>query len=184
SVNSRPATVQSQSAKADSAAWRGAFDAAIRSGINNPNQLADLIFFMQHRDRLVRGVGQAVKPSELNFPVQRAEWTLYQTIATKRLNPSATCPLFLPPVASTDYQKYLAKPTTGLITLMVNGRSNVGGTRNVQIEAFDSMRQTVESLASGDSLFLANWQFRPSLTPLSSPPTGEQWIDLLSRKAR
>src|SRR5262249_11758350 len=54
----------------------------------------------------------------------------------------------------------------------------------VQIEAFDSMRQTVESLASGDSLFLANWQFRPSLTPLSSPPTGEQWIDLLSRKAR
>jgi phosphatidylserine/phosphatidylglycerophosphate/cardiolipin synthase-like enzyme/V8-like Glu-specific endopeptidase len=184
SLDALPPAVQAKFAKTDSSAWRGAVDEAIRSGIKNPNQLADIIFFMQHRNRVVRGVGQTVKPNDVFVPGLRAEWGLYQTIANRRLNRSAACPLFFPPNASTDYEHYLAKPTTGLITLMVNGRTNVRGTRTVQIEAFTSMQQTVESLGSGDSLFIANWQFQPDRVPLTSPPSGKLWTDLLSKKAK
>ena len=179
-----PSAVRAKFAKTDGAAWLEALDAAIQAGIRNPSALADLIFFMQHRDRVVGGVGQPLKMDDLAFLRLRAEWGLFQTIATQRLNPTAVCPLFLPANVSTNYEQYLAKPTTGLIALMVNGRSNLNGTRNVQMEAFHSMRETVESLAEGDSLYIANWQFRPERLDLSSPPSGPHWSDLLAKRAK
>ena len=183
-INRLPAAVQEKFAKTGPAAWLEALDAAIQAGIRNPGDLADLIFFMQHRDRVTGGVGTPLKAGDLAFLFLRAEWALFQTIATRRLNPAAVCPLFLPGKASSDYEQYVAKPTTGLITLMVNGRTNLKGTRNVQIEAFQSMQQTVESLGKGDSLFIANWQFRPESAGLSGSLSGHSWLDLLAQKAK
>ena len=172
-------TVREQFSKTNSAAWRDAVTKAIASGTKSVDDLADLIFFMQHRDRIVHAAGQPIKPDEPDFARLRAERDLYWTIANRRLNPSSACAVFLPDNPSTDYEQYIDRSTTGLITLMVNGRTS--GTP--QIEAFDSMRQSVESLRAGDSLFIANWQFFPTGTLLNASGSGATWADLLRKKA-
>lgn len=178
-INHLSKAVREQFSNTNSDAWRDAVTKAIASGIKEVDDLADLIFFMQHRDRVVHGVGQPIKLDDPDFAKVRAEWDLYWAIANRRLNPSTACSVFLPDNPSTDYEQYVNNPTTGLTTLMVNGRSS----GKPQIEAFDSMRQSVESLGKGDSLFLANWQFFPTLTFLTTAGSGATWADLLKRKA-
>lgn len=184
-LNRLPAKARQHFSKGG-ASWRDAVAEAIGAGINNPNDLADIIFFMQHPERMSSGVGKPITRNESEFFKLRAEWELYRTIATRRLTPSAPCPVFLPTIGSWKYEQYVAAPTTGRITLMLNGR-NSGGSGHVddQTEAFDSMQETVESLGRGDSVFLAAWQLKPTAMDLTRPnPAGmKNWGELFVQKA-
>ena len=83
----------------------------------------------------------------------------------------------------------MAAPTTGRITLMVNGRNSDGtghtdpvtgqfdGFRD-ELKTFDRMEETVESLGAGDSLFIANWQFVPTRFGADCRPIWVQDQDL------
>jgi phosphatidylserine/phosphatidylglycerophosphate/cardiolipin synthase-like enzyme len=188
-VDSLPVKTRAQFAKGR-AAWRDAVTEAIRAGFRDAGSLADLIFFMQHPERLVAGVGKPMDKKEEDFFKLRSEWSLYRTIAAGMLKPSATksgCPVFLPAIRSANYEDYRAAPTTGRITLMINGRNSGGGGPNVDAtEAFDSMQKAVESLASGDAIFLSTWQVKPAIVPLTKPgPAGiKTWGDLFASKAK
>jgi phosphatidylserine/phosphatidylglycerophosphate/cardiolipin synthase-like enzyme len=188
-LNRLPAKAQQFFSKGG-ASWRDAVAEAIRAGIRNPNDLADLIFFMQYPTRMTAGVGKPIDKREPDFVKLRAEWNLYRTIATRLLKPAAAkpaCTVFLP-ARTGNYEDYVAAPTTGRIALMINGR-NSGGSGDIddRTEAFDSMQETVESLGPNDSIFLATWQFRLTAVPLTvSKPgmNGWNWGDLLKSKAK
>jgi phosphatidylserine/phosphatidylglycerophosphate/cardiolipin synthase-like enzyme len=178
-----PAKAQQHFSKGG-AAWRDAVAEAIRAGIRNPSDLADLIFFMQNPTRMTARVGKPINKREPDFFKLRAEWNLYRTIATGLLKPAAakpTCAVFLPANPSRNYENYVAAPTTGRITLMINGKSSGVD----QTEAFDSMQKTVESLGPNDSIFLANWQFTPTDVHLTVRRPGmKTWGDLFKSKAK
>lgn len=184
-LNRLPAKAQQFFSKGG-ASWRDAVVEAIGAGIRNPNDLADLIFFMQYPTRMKAGVGKLIDKREPDFVKLRAEWKLYRTIATGLLKPAApkpACAVFLPAKRTGNYEDYVAEPTTGRITLMINGRSS----GVAQTEAFDSMQETVESLGPNDSIFLAAWQFRLTKAPLTVPKPGMNnwnWGDLLKSKAK
>ena len=197
-VDRLPLKAQTQFSKTNSAAWRDALTEAINAGIRNPKDLADLIFFMQHRDRVVSGVGKLIAEGEHDFVRLRAEWDLYCTIAARILASSTKPSVFLPAHSSPNYEDFVAAPTTGRITLMVNGRNSDGtghtdpvtgqfdGFRN-ELKNFDRMEETVESLGAGDSLFIVNWQFVPTGLLLTADPSGSKtrtWGDLLAAKAK
>ncbi len=168
-------------------AWRDAVKAAIQSGIKDPSRLADLIFFMHHRSRMKAGVGTALGRTDADFVKLRALWNLYCTIAAGIVKPSSSpTSVFVPGIASSDYEQYIASPTTGLVTLLLNGRT-VGGARPRVDEtgAFDSMQKAVESLGTGDYLYLTTWQLKPTLVPLTAPLFGVlNWGDLLVEAAK
>jgi hypothetical protein len=67
------------------AAWRDAVAEAIRAGIKNPNDLANLIFFMQHPERMTGGVGKPIARDDIDFFKLRAEWNQYRGIVTNLL---------------------------------------------------------------------------------------------------
>ena len=174
-----PSGAKAQFAKTNSAAWRDAVDQAIASSVSNAGELADLIFFMQHRDRVASGVGKPIAHSEADFFRLRAEWDLYETIANHRLNPGAACSVFLRGNPSSEYEQYVNPPTTGRITFLLNGRtSGVAHT-----EAFDEMQKAVESLGSGDSIYLAAFMLNP--TQLTGKRSGmTTWGELFVSKAK
>jgi phosphatidylserine/phosphatidylglycerophosphate/cardiolipin synthase-like enzyme len=188
-LNRLPAKVQQFFSKGGDS-WRDAVVEAIRAGIRNPNDLADLIFFMQYPTRMTAGVGKPLDKREPDFVKLRAEWNLYRTIATGLLKPAAAkpaCAVFLPANRSRNYEDYVAAPTTGRITLLINGRNaSVSGPNRDQTKAFDSMQITVESLGPNDSIFLANWQFMPTEVPLTvrSFAGMRTWGDLFKSKAK
>lgn len=167
------------------ASWPAAVAEAIRQGIRDGDGLANLIFFMQHPQRMAGGVGTLIDKSEEAFYELRAEWNLCRTIAEGVLNPADKPNLYVPEEASSDYEKYLAKPTTGTVTLFVNGRSQGVYSPPERMEAFDRMQETVESLGPGDRLFIANWQFDPMGVKLTLGRPGlTNWADLLLKKAK
>jgi phosphatidylserine/phosphatidylglycerophosphate/cardiolipin synthase-like enzyme len=165
--------------------WLDAIKEAIAAGIRGREFLADLLFFMQHGERMSAGVGRAVDRREEQFHKLRAEWTLCRTIVGRILEPASKPTVFLPALASTQYEAFVAAPTTGRITLMLNGRNADGSDGfSDRTEAFDSMQQTVESLNGNDALFIANWQFNPTMLPLTlASSSGPRWADLLKVKA-
>jgi phosphatidylserine/phosphatidylglycerophosphate/cardiolipin synthase-like enzyme/subtilisin family serine protease len=177
--------------------WREAVREAIRAGTADPQSLADLIFFMQHPERMTGGTGKPLEESEAEFAKLRAEWTLYLTIVTRILKPATRPTVFLPARASRNYEEFVAAPTTGKVTLMVHGRNSDGsghadprtgdwdGFRD-DLETFARMQETVESLGAGDSLLIASWQFAPTELPLAVSPAGSKtrtWADLFADKA-
>jgi phospholipase D1/2 len=197
-LSNLPAPVQQAFKKKGSAAWRDAVKEARNAGIDDPQRLADLIFFMQHPERMAAGVGKVIEEKEAEFYKLRAEWILYLTIVTRILNPSTKPSVFLPGQSSRDYEDFVAEPTTGRITLMVHGR-NSNGTGHInpatqqldgfhdELKTFDRMEETVESLGSGDFLYIVNWQFNPWALPLTAPPSGwagKTWGDLLASQAK
>ena len=174
-----PAKALVQFSKTTSSAWKFAVGEAVGAGMHDPKRLADIIFFMQHRDRIANGVGRLIDPKEPDFVKLRAEWDLYEIIANRRLDPKFACSPFLTPVITNDYESYIDPPTTGRIGLLINGRSG----SSVQVEAFDKMQQAVQSLGRGDSVYLA--AFMLNKTALTTPISGlETWFDLLARKAQ
>jgi len=169
------------------AAWRTAVTAAISAGIRNPSDLANLMFFMQDAQRLRSGVGKPIAVGDADFHKARAEWNLYRSIATGMLDPRAACSVFLPAAGTGNYETYVAAPTTGRITLLLNGRDSGGSAATVDhAEAFDSMQKAVESLGRNDTLYLSTWQFKPFTVELTTPgpPGMKNWGELLTNKAR
>jgi phosphatidylserine/phosphatidylglycerophosphate/cardiolipin synthase-like enzyme/LAS superfamily LD-carboxypeptidase LdcB len=165
--------------KTDSAAWRPMLTQAITSGFKNPRELADLIFFMQHRERLANGLGKLIDKNEPDYIKLHAEWNLYETFAMTRLTPSFVPSVFLPANPSSDYLEYVNPPASGRITLMLNGRTS----GKPWTEAFDAMQKTVESLGTNDSVFLAAFMLNPTL--LTLPRTDmKTWGDLFVSKAQ
>lgn len=182
-----PPKVRQQFDKGASA-WREAVQEAIQAGVRDPSKLADLIFFMHHADRMKSGVGSALDRTKEEFVKLRTLWNLHRTIAVDLLKPSTAPPtVFIPAIASSNYEDYVAKPTTGLVTLLLNGRTTGGARPRVdETGAFDSMQKAVESLGAGDYLYLTTWQLKPSLVPLTAPgPPGiKNWGDLFVEKAK
>ncbi len=72
---------------------------------------------------------------------------------------------------SSDYEQYMAKATTGRITLLINGRTSGSNTT----EAFDSMQRTVKSLGPGDTVCLAAFQVNPTKLTASGPAGVTTW---------
>jgi phosphatidylserine/phosphatidylglycerophosphate/cardiolipin synthase-like enzyme len=194
-VDSLPLSVQ-KLFKGGNTFWLIALDVAIRQEkIKDTKQLADMIFFMHHPERIKKDGGFGlIDPKEEEFIRLRAEWDHYHTIASRWLDPSLVPDVFLPEQRSTNYEDYVAAQTTGRITLMVNGRKSGGFRGNGETEAFDSMQRTVESLGINDTIFLTAWQFifieadngNPDVTPLTvaNPKGLKTWIDLFKSKAK
>jgi phosphatidylserine/phosphatidylglycerophosphate/cardiolipin synthase-like enzyme len=190
-----PLVVQQAIARGKSA-WLDAMKTAIAQNIRDPKKLADIIFFMQHPDRVTGGVGRLIDPKDADFIKTSVEWILYFTIVSRMLDARFKPSVFLPEQRATTYEDFIAAQATGRITLMVNGRDSDGtGTIDAKTKVwtggfkddtstFDAMQQTVESLGKGDGLFIANWQFSPQRVPLTLPRTGiATWGDLLAKKA-
>jgi phosphatidylserine/phosphatidylglycerophosphate/cardiolipin synthase-like enzyme len=190
-----PTTVR-QAFKKGAAAWREAVQDAIDAAIVDPQALADLMFFMHHPERMTAGVGKRIEEKEPAFVKLRAEWILYLTIVTRILKPSTKSTVFVPARSSSNYEDFVAAPTTGRLTLMVHGRNSDGsghisstgafdGFRD-ELQTFDRMEETVESLGPGDFIYIANWQFVPTELLLTADPSGSKtrsWADLLADKA-
>jgi len=179
------------------ASWREAVKAAMSAGIVDPRWLADLVFFMQHPERMVRGVGKPIDAKEPGFHKLSPEWDLYLTIVMRILDPSLKPSVFLPTRESRNYEDFVAAPTTGRITLMLNGRNSdgtghrksassdilVGGFKD-DVSTFDQMQEAVEALGDGDFVYLANWQFAPTAVPLTIARSGvADWGALFAKKA-
>jgi hypothetical protein len=179
-----PSSVQQLFAKGG-AAWLEALDGAIGARIKDTKRLADLIFFMQHPERMKAGRGRLIDLNEEDFVQVRTEWVLYRTIAARRLDPGLKPSVFVPPHSSKAYEEFISPPTSGSIKLMVNGRSRkASGAVDDQFDAFNKMQEAVESLGPKASLFIANWQFIPDRLPLTIARTGlATWGDLLVKKA-
>jgi phosphatidylserine/phosphatidylglycerophosphate/cardiolipin synthase-like enzyme len=193
-----PTAVQQAFKKPGSDAWRAAVREAINAGVVDPRVLADLMFFMQHLERMSAGVGKLIDKKEDDFVKLRAEWLLYFTIVTKILKPSITPTVFVPANSSRNYDDFVAKPTTGRVTLMVNGRKSDGSGRTDpktsqwiggfqdEFKTFDRMEEVVESLGDGDVLYVSNWQFQPDNLLLTADPSGSKsrtWGHLIADKA-
>jgi phosphatidylserine/phosphatidylglycerophosphate/cardiolipin synthase-like enzyme len=93
--------------------------------------------------------------------------------------------IFLPAVVSSDYAAYVQPVTQGNVTLLINGRSSGGPHPDVnRTEPLDRMQEAVQSLKSGDSVWLSAWFFEPS-TVLTRGNYGSAstWGGLFARKA-
>ena len=166
-------------------AWRAAVTEAANAGIRDVNELADLVFFMHHPERVSAGIGRAILQKEPDFLKLRAEWNQHRKIVIGILK-SLACTAFLAPNPSKNYEDYVAAPTTGRMTLMINGRDSGGkGPHTDQAEAFDNMQAAVESLGSGDSILLAAWIFDPTVPLTAASPAGlKTWGELLQSQAK
>lgn len=197
-VSTLPPSVQRAFAKG-AKKWRDAVFEAIAAGIRDDQTLANIVFFMQHPERMSAGAGKDIDPKEPDFYKLRAEMDLYLIIVTRLQTPAIEPVVFLPENRSSDYQQFITPATSGLITLMVHGRNSDGSGRtdpktgewvgfHDRLGTFDSMQNTVESLGKGDDLFIASWQFMPQNLMLTTPPppgsTGRTWANLLSDKAK
>jgi phosphatidylserine/phosphatidylglycerophosphate/cardiolipin synthase-like enzyme len=193
-LDNLPPTVQ-QAFKKGGAWWRDAVDAAIAAGRKDLNELASVIFFMQHPERMTADGRKRIEENDKDFYKLRAEWLLYLTIVTRLLKPSTTPDIFLPERRSRNYEDFVTARTTGRITLMVNGRNWDGsGHKNAaknpdgfkdEFATYDRMQETVESLAANDEIFIANWQFNPPELPLTEARSGiADWAALLASKAK
>lgn len=67
--------------------WPITVDAAIKSGVRDPDKLADLIFFMHHPERMTGNKGRALKTSEANFDALVEEWQAFRSIVMPILLP-------------------------------------------------------------------------------------------------
>jgi phosphatidylserine/phosphatidylglycerophosphate/cardiolipin synthase-like enzyme len=96
------------------------------------------------------------------------------------------CSPFIGEVTGDAHDKYVAAPTTGLMTPFINGRYWGGAKpRHDEFKAFDSMQTAVEGLKRGDRLFLAAWMFDPTLPLTAASSTGAAtWGELFQKKAR
>jgi phosphatidylserine/phosphatidylglycerophosphate/cardiolipin synthase-like enzyme len=171
-------------AKKGTNSWPKALDEAIAKGVTDLDKLADLIFFMHHPERVRRadGVGKDIDPDEKGAVRLLAEREYHKVVAQRRLSPSFQPSVFLPEKRSGDYEKYIAAKTTGRITPMINGRNRPkSGKPDEVTEAFKDMQASVSTLGSGDSIYLAGWEFTPYWVLADS---SMDWGFLLRKKAQ
>jgi phosphatidylserine/phosphatidylglycerophosphate/cardiolipin synthase-like enzyme len=171
--------------------------AAKDAGITDAEVIADIIFFKLHPERMSAGVGKLIARDEPDFSKLRAEWEQHLVIAERLLRPSAAPSVFLPALAGRKYDDFVAKPTTGKVTMFVHGRNSdgtgkfdpqknswSGGFRDL-LETYERMRETVEALRAGDTLYIASWRFQPQGVPIPAGASSlaRTWEDLLKEKA-
>jgi phosphatidylserine/phosphatidylglycerophosphate/cardiolipin synthase-like enzyme len=167
--------------------WRAAVAEAIGAGFRDHYDLADLVFFMHHPERMAAGVGKPIDRKDRDFVKLRNEWNKYRGLVIDILRSltTASCGFFLPANPSKDYEDYVAAPTTGRIKLMINGRDSGGkGMHFDQKEAFDNMQSEVEALGRSDSIYLSAWMFDPTVPLTTTSATGAKtWGELMQFKA-
>ena len=85
-------------------AWPLAVKRAIESGLRNLDQLANIVFFMHHPERIVGGVGRSLDPGEPQFAKLSAEWKAFRTLVAPMLKPAPapTAPPAQPAVSGVD----------------------------------------------------------------------------------
>lgn len=179
-----PSSVQPLVKKGTSA-WPKAVDEAIAKGIKDVDKLADLIFFMHHPERVgAGGVGKPIDPDEKGAVRLLAERRYYGVVAQRRLTPTFVPPVFLPERRSSQYEEHVAATTTGVITLMINGRIRPKSGKPTDVaDTFKDMQANVEKLQAGDTIYLATWEFEALDVPLVDPKPPDTWGALLKQKA-
>jgi phosphatidylserine/phosphatidylglycerophosphate/cardiolipin synthase-like enzyme len=97
----------------------------------------------------------------------------------------AACSVWVPAVTSTSYTDWIAAPTTGLLTLLINGRSSNGPGADIdRTEPLDEMQRSVAALGSGDFCYLSAWFFEPSTALRAGSYRGEStWGGMFGKKA-
>jgi hypothetical protein len=60
--------------KMEAAFWPPAVSAAIDGGISKSDDLANIVFFRHHKERLTKGIGKPLSPAEPNFKKLADEW--------------------------------------------------------------------------------------------------------------
>jgi len=95
------------------------------------------------------------------------------------------CSVWLPSVASTNYTDWIAAPTQGRISVLINGRDSNGGGADVDfVEPLAAMEASVKALGAGDFCYLSAWFFEPATRLTSGTYLGEtNWGGLFRRKA-
>lgn len=95
------------------------------------------------------------------------------------------CSVWLSSVASTNYTDWIASPTQGRISLLINGRDSNGGGADVDsTEPLSEMEASVKALGPGDFCYLSAWFFEPATKLTTGPYLGEtNWGRLFRKKA-
>ena len=99
--------------------------------------------------------------------------------------PLPSCTPFLPANPSRNWTDYIAAPTTGRITPLINGRESGGGKqpKRDRAEAFEAMEQLIITLGPNDLIYLSAWQFDPRVATRTLIPGASNWGLLLQQKA-
>jgi outer membrane protein OmpA-like peptidoglycan-associated protein len=100
--------------------------------------------------------------------------------------PPPFCNPFLPTNPSENWTDYIAAPTTGRMTPLINGRDAGGGTRSAidRVEAFATMERILDTLAPNDTIYLVAWQFDPRVPLINPKPGVADWGLLFRQKAQ
>jgi len=97
----------------------------------------------------------------------------------------AACSVWLPAATSSTYTDWIAAQTTGLLTLLVNGRSSNGPGADIdRTEPLDEMQRSVAALGTGDFCYLSAWFFEPATPLRAGSYSGETtWGGFFGKKA-
>jgi phosphatidylserine/phosphatidylglycerophosphate/cardiolipin synthase-like enzyme/subtilisin family serine protease len=95
------------------------------------------------------------------------------------------CSVWLASVASANYTDWIAPPTQGRLSLLINGRDSGGNGPDVDLtEPLDMMEGSVRALVAGDFCYLSAWFFEPATQLTAGAYLGETtWGGLFRRKA-
>jgi phosphatidylserine/phosphatidylglycerophosphate/cardiolipin synthase-like enzyme len=95
------------------------------------------------------------------------------------------CSVWVPSVTSNNYTDWIAAPTQGRLSLLINGRDSNGSGADVDLtEPLDEMENSVKGLVAGDFCYLSAWFFEPETILTAGPYLGEtNWGGLFRKKA-
>ena len=69
----------------------------------------------------------------------------------------------MPTAVSANYTNWVAAPTEGRLSLLINGRDSGGPNPDIDLtQPLDEMEAAVRALGSGDFCYLAAWFFEPA----------------------
>jgi phosphatidylserine/phosphatidylglycerophosphate/cardiolipin synthase-like enzyme len=97
--------------------------------------------------------------------------------------------VFLPEISGTDYETYRRPATQGLVKPLLNGRNSNGPGPDIDVaEPLVAIETLVNSLVSGDVVYLSAWFFEPATSlvsiPVVSGASSADWGALFSSKAQ
>jgi phosphatidylserine/phosphatidylglycerophosphate/cardiolipin synthase-like enzyme len=95
------------------------------------------------------------------------------------------CSVWLNAVSSASYTDWIAGPTRGRISLLINGRDSNGvGSDKDLVEPLAEMEASVKALGADDFCYLSAWFFEPATKLTAGTYSGETtWGGLFRRKA-
>jgi len=106
-----------------------------------------------------------------------------ESVGSGRTGPA--CSVWLSSVASSNYTDWIASPTQGRLSLLINGRDSNGSGADVDLtEPLDEMETAMKALVPGDFCYLSAWFFEPETNLTKGPYSGEtNWGGLFRKKA-